>query len=143
MEPKLPIQNPGLERVPAGLGQHTEHAPTVPTPERSIERGTERAEHGVETTPLVSAQAVLPAPISLPPISPSVSVQADDATDSDAVNTPLVANDDDLIEKEWVDKAKKIITQTKDDPYRREHEVSKLQADYLRKRYGREISTSE
>jgi hypothetical protein len=52
---------------------------------------------------------------------------------------PLVANDDDLIEKEWVDKAKKIIVQTKDDPYRREQEVGKLQADYLRKRYGKEL----
>jgi hypothetical protein len=64
-----------------------------------------------------------------------MSVAADD--------NPIAANDDDLIEKEWVDKAKKIILQTKDDPYRREQEVSKLQADYLRKRYGKELGVSE
>jgi Txe/YoeB family toxin of Txe-Axe toxin-antitoxin module len=53
--------------------------------------------------------------------------------------TPLTANDDDLIEKEWVQKAKQIVASTKNDPYRQEQEVSKLQADYLQKRYGKEI----
>jgi hypothetical protein len=48
-----------------------------------------------------------------------------------------------LIEKEWVDKAKQIIVQTKDDPYRREQEVGKLQADYLLKRYGKELGASQ
>lgn len=56
---------------------------------------------------------------------------------------PTIAADDDLIEKEWVDKAKKIIAETKDDPYRREQEVTKLQADYLRKRYGKELGVSD
>ena len=42
----------------------------------------------------------------------------------------------------WVDKAKKIIAETKDDPYRREREVSKLQIEYIRRRYGREIGDS-
>ncbi len=50
-----------------------------------------------------------------------------------------MAADDDVIEREWVDKAKKIVAQTKDDPYTQEKEVSKLQADYLKKRYGKEI----
>ena len=57
-------------------------------------------------------------------------------------HSPSVADDVDLIEKEWVDKAKKIITETRDDPYRREQEVSRLQADYLRKRYGKELGVS-
>jgi hypothetical protein len=80
----------------------------------------------------------LPPPVSLP--VPSPVTLTDDAVQVD--DLPVVANDDDLIEKEWVDKAKKIILQTKDDPYRREQEVGKLQADYLRKRYGKELGTS-
>lgn len=56
--------------------------------------------------------------------------------------SPLVAADEDLIEKEWVDKAKKIVSDTKEDPYSQEKEVSKLQADYLKKRYGKEIKLS-
>lgn len=55
---------------------------------------------------------------------------------------PVVASDDDVIEKAWVDKAKKIVEQTKADPYLQEKEVSKLQADYLKKRYGKEIKVS-
>jgi hypothetical protein len=83
-----------------------------------------------------SVNAVLPPPV----IDNSVIVgQGTLATDD---GMPIIANDDDLIEKEWVDKAKKIILETKDDPYRREQEVSKLQADYLRKRYGRELGAS-
>jgi len=53
--------------------------------------------------------------------------------------TPLTAKDDDLIEQEWVQKAKKIVANTKDDPYLQEQEVNKLQADYLQKRYGKEL----
>jgi hypothetical protein len=74
----------------------------------------------------------LPAPQTTPP---ALQVPAKGAT-------PLTASDEDLIEKEWVDKAKKIVAQTKDDPYAQEKEVSKLQADYLKKRYGKEIKLS-
>jgi Txe/YoeB family toxin of Txe-Axe toxin-antitoxin module len=55
-------------------------------------------------------------------------------------DNPAVAADDDLIEKEWVDKAKKIVADTKSDPYKQEQEVSKLQADYLKKRWGKETN---
>ncbi len=74
------------------------------------------------------------------PVLPMPTLTQDDgATSDDATASPLVAADEDLIEKEWVDKAKKIILETKDDPYRREQEVKKIQIDYVRKRYGREI----
>lgn len=75
-------------------------------------------------------------------MSVPVPVPVTQADDSTTVG-PTIAADDDLIEKEWVDKAKKIILDTKDDPYKREQEVSKLQADYLRKRYGKELGASD
>lgn len=122
-----------------GYGQNVERAPQLPTPEVGVERGHEQFEQRSEAAPAV-VTPVLPSPVVVPepqvlPANGPTAVQADD--------TPLVANDDDLIEKEWVDKAKKIIVQTKDDPYRREQEVGKLQADYLRKRYGRELGASQ
>jgi len=58
-------------------------------------------------------------------------------------NNPAVANDDDLIEKEWVDKAKKIVAETRDDPHLQDEKVNKLQADYLKKRFGRELGATE
>lgn len=83
----------------------------------------------------------LPPVVSVVPMAIPV-VQDDNAqaliTD-DASSNPVVAADEDLIEKEWVDKAKKIIEETKENPYRRELEIGKLQRDYIRKRYGREL----
>lgn len=81
-----------------------------------------------------------PPPMPLPPAPVTLPAPQQQATDD--ASGPTIANDDDLIEKEWVDKAKKIITETQNDPYRREKEVSKLQIDYLRKRYGKELGTS-
>lgn len=69
---------------------------------------------------------------------PVVAAQPQQApvTDDD---TPLAAADDEVIEQEWVQKAKKIVAQTKGDPYSQEDQVGKLQADYIKKRYGKEI----
>lgn len=56
-------------------------------------------------------------------------------------NNPSVARDAEHIEKEWVLRAKQIISRTKSDPYAQEREISLLQADYLKKRYGKEVKT--
>lgn len=140
MEPKLPSPNFGREQTPTGYGQSPEHVP-LSMPEVAPERGHEQFEQRSEAAPAaVTAQPILPPPVVTLPQPP-----VPDATQTTAVSDdlPLVANDDDLIEKEWVDKAKKIIVETKDDPYRREQEVGRLQADYLRKRYGRELGASQ
>ncbi|MDQ5913977.1 MAG: hypothetical protein QG623_596 [Patescibacteria group bacterium] len=56
-----------------------------------------------------------------------------------AVKVPAVAEDKDDIEKEWVNKAKKIVEQTKTDPYLQERAVSRLQADYMKKRFNKDV----
>lgn len=142
MEPKLPAPNFGHERAPLGYGQNIERAPMHPTPESGIEQKTEKVEQRSEMAPATEQGApTLPAPVI--PAVPTPAPPVTDANVSSEDNAiPLVANDDDLIEKEWVDKAKKIIVETKDDPYRREQEVGKLQVDYLRKRYGKELGVS-
>jgi len=57
--------------------------------------------------------------------------------------SPATAADVDLIEKEWVDQADKIVKSTKDDPYAEEEAVEKLQMDYLKKRYGHDVKKPE
>ena len=86
-----------------------------------------------------------PAPVVVAPALPQPQVNPAVSDDSTALLTsvPDVAADDDLIEKEWVDKAKRIIAETADDPYRREQAVGQLQREYLRKRYGKEVGVSE
>jgi len=51
----------------------------------------------------------------------------------------LIADDIDLIEKEWVEKAKKIISGTIDDPYKQNIEINKVKAEYLKKRFNKEV----
>lgn len=139
MEPKQSAPNLGPELSPTNYGQNLERAPLPPNPETSVEQSPERFEQRSETrAPAVAADPVLPT-LPAPVVTP---LPLDDAS-AVVDDTPIAANDDDLIEKEWVDKAKKIITQTKDDPYLREKEVEKLQADYLRKRYGKELGASQ
>lgn len=140
MEPKLPAQERGPELPSVSYGQNLERAPTLPTPETTIERAPERFEQRSEAAPAAVTQAPVLPPVVVPP---AVTPVSDDSATAASDDMPVVANDDDLIEREWVDKAKKIITETKDDPYRREQEVGKLQAEYLRKRYGRELGASQ
>ena len=59
------------------------------------------------------------------------------------VDPPAVADDNDLIEQEWVDKAKAIVERTHDDPHLQNQEMNKFKAEYIKKRYNREIKVTE
>jgi hypothetical protein len=54
-------------------------------------------------------------------------------------SAPMIADDSDLIEKEWVTRAKQIVEQTKADPYNQNREINRVKADYLKKRYDKDI----
>ena len=58
-------------------------------------------------------------------------------------DSPAVADDNDLIEQEWVHKAKAIVERTHDDPYLQNKEINQFKADYIGKRYKREIKVDE
>lgn len=62
---------------------------------------------------------------------------------SNLTNAPVSADDVDLIEKEWVTKAKQIVSATKNDPYTQNREISKFKADYLKKRYKKDIKVEK
>ncbi len=57
--------------------------------------------------------------------------------------SPHIADDADLIEKEWVNIAKSIVANTKDNPSEQSKEINKFKADYLKKRYNKDIKVSE
>ena len=56
-----------------------------------------------------------------------------------AVSVPSIADDVDLIEKEWVTKIGDTIHNTKDDPYERARQLALLKSEYLQKRYQKTI----
>lgn len=59
------------------------------------------------------------------------------------VTADLKATDADLIEKEWIERAKLIASKTHDDPHRQKNEMSKAKADYIQKRFNKRIKTDE
>ena len=64
----------------------------------------------------------------------------DNPNESTNVVVPTTARDIDLMEDEWVKDLKKMITETKGDPYAREVRFKEMQMDYLKKRYNRIIN---
>lgn len=101
----------------------------------------------IEAAP--SRQEASPAnqpPVQIP-VVPQTSVQ--DYTKTTPVNTTsttlqkddndLIAGEGDRIEKQWVDRAKAVIAQTQDDPKRQKDEISKIKAEYIKKRFKKVI----
>ena len=137
MKPDAPTSRINMDQMPGRYGNGIEFVPnTVEKQEiitgQSIERGVSADELKASATD-IGLVTSLPAPV------------ADDTvvTSTSSTTSPLVAKDDDLIEKEWIDKAKKIVSETRDDPHQQENEVVKLQVDYLKKRFGRELKPSK
>ncbi len=93
--------------------------------------------------PSVSMPQPAVAPASPPPIPSTPPAASPTFTPppiaTPALTTPAVADDLDLIEKEWVDKAKSIVARTRSDPYSQNKEMNQFKADYMKKRYNKDI----
>lgn len=146
MEPQLQTPNLSPERGPA---QPRDFSPELrfPTGQENLNKQpgnfevTESREQKTgagagenQAFSQATAQAIPTPPPPMVDNNSKISV-SDDA--------PMVAADEDLIEMEWVNKAKKIINDTKSDPYLQEREVSKLQASYLQRRYGKDVKLAK
>lgn len=135
MKPETSIPDFNHEPQSVERSHVFEQMPKMPVPELDIQKSAEKfeqkSESGAVAGDLAGLNSTLPTPIMDDSAMISGAVPVADA--------PSIAGDDDLIEKEWVDKAKKIVADTRDDPYQREESIGKLQVDYMKKRYGREL----
>lgn len=140
MKPENLSPNVNIEKMPSLPRPNIEYLDKTNI-DSGVEKGAERVEQTAELRAVVNdvsntTQTVV--------IDDRIAVANPDVVESATnINNPTTAKDEDLIEKEWVDRAKKIVDETNGDPYLREEEVNKLQTDYLKKRYGRDVSISE
>jgi hypothetical protein len=103
--------------------------------------------HAAEPTSLpMPIDPGLPTPVSTAsassgpsPVTQAVASGPATKDTNKSAHTPDIAEDVDLIEKEWVEKAKHIVAQTKNDPREQNLEMSKLKADYMKKRYDKDL----
>ncbi len=70
---------------------------------------------------------------------PVVKQDADDDNDKIDVEAPDTAKDSHKIEREWIESAKAVLSETKDDPKQREDKITDLKYDYLKKRYNHRL----
>lgn len=143
MNPELPQVRPSSETMPHIPGG-VEYFPDGTTRSPEVMLAPERQPSQVERAP--QSQPVAPAvdasSIAVPQVPAPMAPAAPVVDNTLLGGTPAIAADDDLIEKEWVDKAKKIISLTRGNPYEQAKAIAGLQADYLKKRHNREVGGS-
>ncbi len=119
--------------------------PKVPeTGSEADQAAPEAAKTAAESSPSSKpGQQALPA--VQPPAQP-VSIQVTTDDDQPAQKPSLTDNqikETHLAEKEWVSRAKKIIAETKDDPHKQKTEISKVKAEYIKKRFSKTIPADD
>lgn len=78
-----------------------------------------------------------------PSADPSSQNAAGQASQGGSAAVPNIADDGDLIEKEWVNGVKAIVMRTRQDPYLQTKELHKFKAEYMKKRYNKIIEAVE
>lgn len=111
---------------------------------RSVEVGTTERPSSQEAKTAAGGgyDTSAPQPVVANPTTDSSAQAASSTSIPSLDDVPVVAADEDLIEKQWVDSAKRIIKETRTDPYQQGEAISRLQADYLQKRYGKTLPDS-
>lgn len=130
---ELPAPATNAEGIPPVEGL----APGSDAPEQQVGLGAEQPGSHQAADPA----GPLPAPTTAhaTPLTPDPALAVPVAAGS----TPPIADDGDLIEKEWVLKAKHIVEQTKHDPHQQNKAVNRVKADYLKKRYRKDIKLTD
>jgi len=119
------------------------------TPQVGQERQTEQAIEKRQISENAHSKAAPKLPTQTPIPVPSVPAQQtqkipiQDQGTLSTFTAGLSAQDADLIEKEWVQRAKSLVAQTQDDPFKQKNEMSKIKADYIKKRFNKTIPVED
>lgn len=118
-----------------------------PLPDTAVEAPAAAPETSPGKTPPQATSVPIgsPTPVPVLPTATATSQSDDDetATGTAASTSDLPAAEADRIEKQWVERAKVIVNQTQDDPHRQKTEMSKVKADYIKKRYNKTVQVDD
>lgn len=131
----LPVQNPLVGGIDIGktppAGERVNNAEVGVSPEKIVSSPAEVVQNMVTAMPLPQVSATnLPTALTNDPTATTM-VHLDDAADLD------------VIEKAWVDKAKNIVAKTSTDPRLQNEELAKVKADYIKKRFGKDVKIAQ
>lgn len=129
-------EQPAFNMPQPGVETNSSHQPVT------SEKSSVRTEHmPVSGFSIPQVQTAVPIPAPMPP--QSVSPSTPSATTSTNSAAPATAADNDLIEKEWIVGAKRIVENTKEDPRIQSNQLSRYKADYMKKRYNKELKVAD
>jgi hypothetical protein len=133
-------------REPSGGGPNFELPRPAQTPE--IQPGQERDAEAPPARPEQVGkrppEPVLPVvPDDLPVADKPVIAAPPDAPAPVAVDPKAVAADSDHIEREWIDKVKDVVARTHEDPHLQKEQMSRVKAEYIQKRFNKQVKTDE
>lgn len=139
MNPQGPDRLPSLDLPKPQTEQLTQGSEVLPFDTPSERDNSIAIEQGAQPQAAPGqAPAIVPVQTSAVPQTP-LNQSASMAAPASPAGTPAIADDADLIEKEWVEKAKEIVEKTKADPYVQNKELNKMKADYMKKRYNKDL----
>ncbi len=131
VSPELPLPTGNPENITT-----SEEVLPAPSPEKksiSIEGGSSGSIPAQQQIINDQAQSQAQVITQALPVDPSLQTGA----------IPVVADDVDVLEKEWVNKAKAIVDSTRDDPRLQKDELAKFKAEYIQHRFHKEVKQSE
>ena len=137
--------------MPEDMDSNQDRPPGLALPQPSAGQGTAGGHSGEPNAQEIRGESQVVTPTAASPVAstsfspvpttpPPTSVVATGALPSE----PSSSEDDgDVLDKEWVKKAKVIVEANKADPFKESQELSKAKADYLRVRYSKHIKVDE
>ena len=128
-----------MERAPAG---NKGEAGQAVVPEQARPSGPERSSNPLAPRGGSAVSIPLP-PVPAMQATPAQARPAAQSRPSSATATLRASDDSDLIEKEWVNKAKQIVERTRDDPHKQTEELTLVKVDYMKKRYNKTIKLNK
>ena len=116
-----------------------DHEPAAAEHQPSMEQAPTPPETSLQAPQLVPAAPPIPLPTQ--PVA-GAGLPSNVASTTGAASA-TGADDSELIEKEWVNKAKAIVERTREDPYKQTEELTVVKADYMKQRYDKTIKTDK
>lgn len=90
----------------------------------------------VNTSSVVDEPSILPQSLSVPADQGTAVALSDQAVGG-------AEEEREVIEKQWVQRAKEVIARNKDNPYKQKREVSRVKAEYMKARFNKVLKVEE
>ena len=125
---QFPVQNPGPAQ------------PSVQSPGELQATQLQAAQAAPQPT---APAAQMPDPAGVQAAQNAQASNSNDVSVTTKNAAAKIIDDKDLIEKEYVEKARKIVEASRGDPYKQSEELTAFRADYMQKEYNKTIKTDK